>query len=46
MHIKQLLNKNYHYIWSDNWCLDGDKAWLMSETMDILFCLDRNTEEN
>lgn len=45
MHTKQLLNKNYHYIWSDNWCLDGDKAWFMSGTMDVLFCLDRNTKE-
>lgn len=45
MHTKQLLNKNYHYIWSDNWCLDGDKAWFISGTMNILFCLDRNTKE-
>ena len=40
MELENFFGKNYHYIWSDNWCLDGDKAWYMAGAMDALFCLD------
>lgn len=45
MNERQNEYKKNHYIWSDNWYLDGNKAWFISGTTDILFCLDRNTKE-
>ncbi len=45
MNIKHDLQKKRSYIWSDNWYLDGDKAWFISGSMDILFCLDLKTKE-
>lgn len=37
------LEGKYSYIWSDSWCLDKNKAWLMAGTMDALFSIDRET---
>lgn len=45
MDMEHDLQKNGSYIWSDNWSLDGEKAWFMSGTMDILFCLDIKTRK-
>ncbi|MCI8982145.1 MAG: hypothetical protein HFG78_07025 [Hungatella sp.] len=45
MKLQHLLGKNYHYIWSDGWHLEDNKAWFMAGSMNLLFYLDRNTNE-
>lgn len=40
------MEKDYRaFTWSDNWHVEGDKAWLVSGMHNILLCLDLETKE-
>lgn len=40
------MEKDYKaFTWSDNWQIEGDKAWFVSGMHNILICLDLNTKE-
>lgn len=45
MRLEQYFGEDYRYIWSNNWCLDNDRAWFIAGAVNILFCLDLNTKK-
>lgn len=42
---EEYFGENYHYIWSDNWHIEGNQAWFMAGWLDLLFQFDFHTKE-
>ncbi len=36
-------NSDNTFVWSDNWCIEDNKAWFIDGMQNILFCLDLDT---
>lgn len=41
---EKMFGDDYHFIWSDNWCIEGKYIWFIAGAINILFCINQEEE--
>lgn len=43
--VSFMIRENRFLPWSDNWCIDGNKAWCIDAERNILYCINLQLKE-